>query len=139
MGADYDNRTSTTDATSTVANEAAMATSASPQETTAEAPSAAAGEVAPKDAKVGDSGPRKTKAGKKPSQPTANGHNQRRQRQGAGAESETAAPTGMRERLLARFDIPSIALDATSCRTHCSALWTPPGSAAPTCWRHRAS
>jgi hypothetical protein len=137
MGADYDNRTSTTDATSNVANEAAKATSASPQETTAEAPSAAAGEVAPKDAKVGDSGPRKTKAGKKPSQPTANG--QRRQCQSAGAENETAAPTGMRERLLARFDILALRSTATSCRTHCSALWTPPGSAAPTCWRHRAS
>jgi hypothetical protein len=108
MNTNQDNPTSTTAAASNVSSETATGTSASPQETTGAASSA--GEVAPEDAKADLSGPRKAKAGKKPS-PKANGRSERRQRQSAGSENETSVLPGMRERLLARFVVPSVPLD----------------------------
>jgi hypothetical protein len=111
MSTNQDNPTSTTEATSNVSSETATGTSASPQETTAAAPSSTAGEVPPQDAKADASGQRKTKAGKKPRHPKANGHSERSHRKSAGSENVAGLPPDMRERLLARFVVPSVPLD----------------------------
>jgi hypothetical protein len=111
MSVNQDNPTSTTEATGNISNEAASRTGASPQPTTAETPSPTASEVAPEEAKASASAPHKKKDGKNPRRPKAHGHSERNQRQSADPEAETGVQPGMRERLLARFAMPSVPID----------------------------
>lgn len=105
------NNATTASPKNTAHTEPHAAESETPQPTTSAALPLTASEVAPEDAKARASASHKKKDGKNPRRPKAHGHSERNQRQSAGPEAEAGVQPGMRERLLARFAMPSVPID----------------------------